>query len=83
MYGEVELRLPISKCTNTLSAVFFVNGTTTDNKILGVELFDYVQPGYGGGLRILFQKKTRMNIQVDYGKGKKSGGVYFGAGEVF
>ena len=46
-------------------------------------MFEYVQPGIGAGLRILFQKKSRMNIQVDYGKGNGSGGIYFGASEVF
>ena len=83
MYGEVEYRFTISKCTNTLGAVVFLNGTTTDNKDKNVHLFDYVKPGYGAGIRILFQKKTRMNIQADYGQGYGSGGIYFGATEVF
>jgi outer membrane protein assembly factor BamA len=83
MYGEAEYRFPISKCTNTLGAVVFVNATTTNNMDTGVKLFEYVKPGFGIGLRILFQKQSRMNIQVDYGRGVDSGGVYFGASEVF
>lgn len=83
MYGEVEYRVPISRCTNTLGAVIFLNAVTTTSKDNGVTMFEYIQPGYGIGLRILFQKRSRMNIQVDFGKGKESGGVYFGASEVF
>jgi hypothetical protein len=48
-----------------------------------VRLFEYIKPGFGAGLRILFQKKSRMNIVVDYAKGENSGGIYFGAFEVF
>jgi outer membrane protein assembly factor BamA len=83
VYGEVEYRFAISKCTNTLGAVVFANATTTNNKDKNVGLFDYIQPGFGAGIRILFQKKSRMNIQVDYGQGDNSGGIYFGATEVF
>jgi len=83
LYGETEYRFPISRCTNTLSAVVFANAVTTSNKDAGVGLFDYLRPGAGIGLRILFQKKSRMNIQVDYAQGKDSGGLYFGASEVF
>lgn len=83
MYGETEYRFPISRCTSTLSGVVFANAVTTTNKDAGVGLFDYVKPAFGAGLRILFQKRSRMNIQVDYAKGENSGGLYFGASEVF
>jgi outer membrane protein assembly factor BamA len=83
VYGETEFRFPISKCTGTLGGVIFGNLTTSDNKDAGVHLFDYLQAGYGVGVRVLFNKKARMNIQVDYGKGNGSGGIYFGASEVF
>jgi outer membrane protein assembly factor BamA len=83
VYGEAELRLPISKCTNTLGAVFFLNATTASNKDGGQQLFEYIKPGYGAGIRVLFNKKSRMNIAIDYGKGEQSGGIYFGASEVF
>ncbi|GAO41113.1 hypothetical protein FPE01S_01_01250 [Flavihumibacter petaseus NBRC 106054] len=83
MYVESELRFPISRCTKTLGGVVFANLTTTDSKPAGVKLGQYVQPGFGAGVRILFSKKTRMNIQLDYGKGERSSGVYFGASEVF
>lgn len=83
IYGEAEYRLPISKCTQTLGAVFFVNLITTSNKDGQTALFEYVQPGFGAGLRVLFTKRSRMNITVDYGRGTNSGGVYFGASEVF
>jgi outer membrane protein assembly factor BamA len=83
VYGEVEYRFPISKCTKFFSGVIFANAVTTNNKDAGTGLFEYVQPGFGAGIRILFAKLTRMNIQIDYGKGNRSGGVYFGASEVF
>lgn len=83
VYGEMEYRFPISRCTQTLGGVMFVNAATTTNRDASVGLFDYVRPGAGIGLRILFQKKSRMNIQVDYAKGQGSGGIYFGASEVF
>lgn len=83
IYGETELRFPISKCTGTLGGVLFVNAVSTDNKNAAVHLFDYIQTGFGAGLRILFNKQSRMNIQVDYGRGSHSSGIYFGASEVF
>ncbi len=83
LYAETELRFPISKCTNTLGGVVFANVTSTNNRDSGIKMLQYVQPGVGLGLRILFNKTTRMNMQVDYGKGNGSGGIYFGASEVF
>jgi hypothetical protein len=83
VYGEIEYRFLLSKCTKTLGAVIFLNAVTADSKDIRVELFEYVQPGFGVGIRLLFQKNNRMNIQADYGVGNKSGGIYFGAGEVF
>ncbi|MFL5741943.1 MAG: BamA/TamA family outer membrane protein [Flavisolibacter sp.] len=83
VYGEMEFRYPISKCTHTLGAVVFINGVTTSSEDTGVKLFDYIRPGFGIGLRFLFQKQSRMNIQADYAKGNDSGGIYFGASEVF
>jgi outer membrane protein assembly factor BamA len=83
LYAETEFRFPISKCTHTLSGVVFANAVTTDDKDRHVRLFEYIKPGFGAGLRILFQKKSRMNILVDYAKGENSGGIYFSAFEVF
>ncbi len=85
IYGELEYRFPISKCTGILGGVIFVNGITTSNRDLNarVRVFDYVKAGYGFGLRIAADKLSRTNIAIDVGFGEKSMGIYFGAAEVF
>jgi len=83
LYSEVEWRFPISKCTEVLGAAIFANLTTASSKDNGVYLFDYIKPGIGAGLRIMLDKKSRTNLAMDYGLGKKSNGFYMTAGEVF
>ena len=77
VYGELEYRFPISRCTRTIGGVVFINAVTTSNKDGGVSLFEYVKPGIGAGVRVLFKKRSRMNIAVDYGRGSGSSGIYF------
>jgi hypothetical protein len=81
--AEIEYRFPISRCTEILGGVVFVNATTASSELSDVKLFQYIQPAIGAGLRIMINPDTRMNICLDYGKGRKSGGFYFGGGEVF
>ncbi|WP_018344781.1 BamA/TamA family outer membrane protein [Cytophaga aurantiaca] len=83
LYTEVEWRFPISKCTEVLGAAIFVNLTTASSKDNHVDLFEYIKPGIGAGLRIMLDKKSRTNLSMDYGVGKKSNGFYMTAGEVF
>lgn len=83
IYTEVEWRFPISKCTEVLGGVLFVNLTTASSKDNHVDLFEYIKPGIGGGFRIMLDKKSRANLCIDYGLGKKSNGFYMTAGEVF
>jgi hypothetical protein len=83
VYGEGEYRFPISQCGGVLGGILFVNATSTNNPDMKVKLFDYVAPGYGFGLRLMVDKYSRTNLQVDFGFGKNSGGVYFGAAETF
>jgi len=83
LYAESEYRFPISDCGGILGGVVFVNANTTDKPDRSVRLFDYVVPGYGFGLRMMIDKNSRTNLQVDFGFGKKSSGVYFGAAETF
>ena len=83
LYAESEYRFPISQCGGILGGVIFVNANTADKPDRSVRLFDYVVPGYGFGLRMMVDKKSRTNLQVDIGFGKKSGGIYFGAAETF
>ena len=46
--------------------------------------FQTIQPGYGAGLRVKFNKFSRTNICIDYGFGKNgSSGLFLNLGEVF
>ena len=83
LYLESEYRFPISDCGGILGGILFVNANTTDKPDRTVRLFDYIAPGYGFGLRMMVDKRSRTNLQVDFGFGKHSGGVYFGAAETF
>jgi hypothetical protein len=83
LYGEAEYRFPISKCSGVLGGVVFLNATTADRPDKEIKLFDYIAPGYGAGLRVMVDKHSRTNLQLDIGFGKKSTGFYLGAAETF
>ena len=83
VYGEAEYRFPISKCGGILGGVLFLNATTADNKALELTLFESIKPGYGAGLRIMIDKRSRTNLAVDLGFGQKSFGFYLAASETF
>lgn len=83
MYGETEYRFPISPCGGILGGVLFANVTSTTNPVSKEKLFTYFAPGYGFGLRMMVDKRSRTNLQIDFGFGKNSSGVYFGAAETF
>jgi hypothetical protein len=79
---EAEYRFPIM-CNQLISGVVFGSAVTTTNKDVNINLFDYLRPAGGVGLRFLFNKKAKMNMQIDYAIGQNSSGFYFGASEVF
>ncbi|PKB15369.1 BamA/TamA family outer membrane protein [Flavobacterium sp. 5] len=81
-YLQVELRFPIT-CSQTLSGTVFTNYTTASNKNEHVGLFEYIQPAFGVGLRLLIDKATRTNLVLDYAAGNHFNGVYLNAGETF
>ncbi len=83
VYTEAEYRFPLSACGGLLGGVLFANVTSTTNPNINEKLFTYFAPGYGFGLRLMVDKKSRTNLQVDVGFGKKSGGIFFGAAETF
>ncbi len=65
---EGELRFPIM--TNQfLSGVVF-GDLMSGNDAMGTKLFQQFQPGYGAGLRVLFNKATRTNLALDYAFGR-------------
>ena len=81
-YFETEYRFPISR-NKLFSGVVFVNlQTASDGE--KINLFDRMEPAAGGGLRVLFNKKSRTNICIDYAFGRYgSSGLFFGLNEVF
>lgn len=82
VYFETEYRFPIS-CNQLLSGVAFANFTSTNDKDRQIRLFQYVQPAFGVGLRILIDKATRTNLIANYALGNHSKGFYINAGESF
>lgn len=52
-----------------MGAILYLNATTANGKANGINLFEYVEPGYGLGLRFNISQKARTNIGIDYGWG--------------
>lgn len=72
MFAGVEFRkhlLSTKKNPDFFGMVAFLNGTTADGDKNGIDLFKYVEPGYGLGLRFNLSQKSRTNIGIDYGWG--------------
>ncbi len=65
---ELEFRFPIM-ANKFISGVVFGN-MQTGNDEHGTKIFQVFQPGYGAGLRVLFNKATRTNLALDYAFGK-------------
>jgi hypothetical protein len=81
IYLETEFRYGILR-NGLLGGVVFLNAESQSE--LNSNQFQTINPGFGGGLRIKFNKFSRTNICLDYGKGLKgSGGVFANLGEVF
>ncbi|MEJ1240534.1 BamA/TamA family outer membrane protein [Chryseolinea sp. T2] len=72
IFGGVEFRkhlLATKKNPSFFGAVVFANATTASGKGNGIDLFEYIEPGYGLGLRVNISQKARTNIGIDYGWG--------------
>ncbi|WP_075590501.1 BamA/TamA family outer membrane protein [Labilibacter marinus] len=83
-YGETEYRFPLQKNKETLGGVVFVNGTTASSRTNDINLFDYLDVGYGAGLRVMINKKSRTNLTLDYAWGNHGAkGFYLGLNEKF
>jgi len=83
VYQETEYRFPISKNTGILGGVLFLNVTSTSDEDNNTKLLDYFRAGYGGGLRIMLDKKSKTRLQIDAGIANRKFGFYFGAQETF
>ncbi|MHB8208048.1 BamA/TamA family outer membrane protein [Mucilaginibacter sp.] len=65
---EAEFRFPIL-ANKFISGVTFVSAQSANDEH-GTKLFQVFQPGYGAGLRVLFNKATRTNLALDYAFGR-------------
>ncbi|MFD2144590.1 hypothetical protein [Mucilaginibacter antarcticus] len=72
---ELELRFPIMR-NKFLSGVAF-GSMQSANDEHGTKLFQKFQPGYGAGLRVLFNKATRTNLALDYAFGRYGARGFF------
>lgn len=52
-----------------MGMVAYLNATSASAKQSDIKLLEYVNPGYGLGLRINISQKARTNIGIDYGWG--------------
>jgi len=83
-YGETEYRFPLQKNKETFGGVVFANVTSASNRGNDISLFDYLNYAAGAGLRIMINKKSRANLNIDYAIGQYGHhGFYFGLNEVF
>jgi outer membrane protein assembly factor BamA len=84
IYGEAEWRFPLQKTKNKWGAVLFVNSTTASNRNEDIGVFNYLQFGYGGGLRYMLNEKNRANLGLDYGFGAHGAqGIFLNLNEYF
>jgi outer membrane protein assembly factor BamA len=83
LIAETEYRYPISRNTGILGGVVFLNATSTSNQHAGIGLLEYIRPGYGAGLRIMLEKRSRTRLEIDAAIDGKRAGFYFGVQETF
>ena len=81
LYLESEYRFGILN-NGLVGGVVFANTQSFSDPNTGQ--YHYLQPGWGGGIRISLNKFSRTNLCVDYGWGLHgSGGFFVNLGEVF
>lgn len=87
IYNELECRFHLwgsEKNPELLGGVAFVNATTATNYDAKINLFQYMNLGYGVGLRVMLVKAARINVTVDYAWGDYGAqGIFINANEVF
>ena len=83
MYGEVEYRRTLTD-NGLLGLVVFLNTSTVSNEEEREQLFEHLAPGGGAGLRVLLNKRSRVQLCFDVGFGERgSTGVYVAVQEAF
>ena len=83
LYGEVEYRATLTR-NGLLGMVAFANTTTVTSLQSGERLFDAYAPAGGVGLRLLFNKRSKTNLCMDYAWGQHGlKGLYLALLEAF
>jgi hypothetical protein len=81
-YFETEYRFPITR-NKLFAGVVFMNFHSAGDDELE-KAFDRWNYAVGAGLRILFQKKSRSALCIDFARGNcGANGVFFGLSEAF
>lgn len=80
LFFETEYRFNITQ-NGFLGGVVFAN--TTSASEYDTQNFKYWQPAIGAGVRLKFNKYTKVNVAFDFGISKDYATVYLKIGEVF
>jgi hypothetical protein len=80
IYFETEYRRDIAR-NGLFGFVLFANFNSVSEP--GMEQFSHLHAAGGGGLRIKFNKRSKTNIAIDYGRSKGYSGVTVNLGETF
>lgn len=87
VFGEVEFRrhlFGIKGNPNFMGMAVFANATSAGSKDNNINLFKYVDPAFGTGLRVNISSVVRMNAILDYAIGfYGSMGIYLKLNEAF
>lgn len=87
MYAEVEYRKKLfgnEKNPDKWGMAVFANATTASNKDANIDLFKYIDPAVGAGIRFMVNPKSRTTLCLDYAMGSRnSSGIYLGLNEFF
>jgi hypothetical protein len=80
LFLESEYRFNITR-NGFLGGVVFTNATSASQ--YHTQNFKYWQPAVGAGVRLKFNKYTKLNVAFDFGISKDYATVYLKIGEVF
>ncbi len=84
VYGELEWRFPLLKNNEKWGGVAFFNTNSASNTDADIKLFDYLNIGYGAGVRYMLNEKSRTNLCLDFAVGDYgASGFYLSVNEVF
>ncbi len=84
VYSELEWRFPLQKTKERWGGVLFANANTATNNDADIKMFEYLNTGFGAGVRFMLNEKSRTNLCLDYAFGNYGAhGFYLSVNEVF